>query len=105
MEKLPGIEDIRAAAKRIDGLAVHTPLIEHPVLNERVGGRVLLKAENLQRVGAFKFRGAYNAVSQIDRADESGDLAVCGEKGGQLFRCRGGGVGPGPGSGVDFGSK
>ena len=60
------LDDIYAAVTRLTGLAVKTPLLEHPVLNEAVGGRVLLKAENLQRVGAFKFRGAYNAVSRID---------------------------------------
>lgn len=75
--QLPGIRDIEAAAERLAGLAVRTPLIEHPVLNERVGGRVLLKAENLQRVGAFKFRGAYNAVSQIDREAFPGGVVAC----------------------------
>lgn len=73
----PTIEDVRSAAERIKGLAVVTPLIEHPALNERVGGRVLLKAENLQRVGAFKFRGAYNAVSRIDRARYPGGVVAC----------------------------
>ncbi|MFY0612661.1 MAG: threonine/serine dehydratase [Hyphomicrobiaceae bacterium] len=68
--------DIEAAAKRIAGLAVRTPLIEHPVLNERVGGRVLLKAENLQRVGAFKFRGAYNAISLIDKKKYPGGVVA-----------------------------
>lgn len=73
----PTIEDVRSAAERIKGLAVVTPLIEHPVLNSRAGGRVLLKAENLQRVGAFKFRGAYNAVSRIDRARYPGGVVAC----------------------------
>ena len=44
---------------------MRTPLLESEALNERVGGRVLLKAECLQRTGSFKFRGAYNAISQI----------------------------------------
>ncbi len=68
--------DIEAAAKRIAGLAVRTPLIEHPILNEHVGGRVLLKAENLQRVGAFKFRGAYNAISLIDKKKYPGGVVA-----------------------------
>jgi len=72
----PELTDIEAAAARIRPYAVHTPLIEHPVLNDRVGGRVLLKAENLQRVGAFKFRGAYNAVSQIDPNDHPGGVVA-----------------------------
>ncbi|HEV7383657.1 MAG TPA: threonine/serine dehydratase [Phenylobacterium sp.] len=61
--------DIEAAAARIKGHAVETPLIESPALNERLGGRVLMKLETLQRVGAFKFRGAYNRLVQLS-ADE-----------------------------------
>lgn len=72
----PQFTDIEAAAKRIAPYAVRTPLIEHPVLNEAVGARVLLKAENMQRVGAFKFRGAYNAVSQIDPAKYPGGVVA-----------------------------
>ena len=77
MNDLPTIDDIRAAGARLEGLAVRTPLIEHPALNEAVGGRILLKAENLQRVGAFKFRGAYNAVSQVDRNEFPGGVVAC----------------------------
>jgi threonine dehydratase len=61
--------DIEAAAARLVGHAVETPLLESPALNERLGLRVLVKAETLQRVGAFKFRGAYNRLSQIAPAD------------------------------------
>jgi threonine dehydratase len=57
--------DIEAAAGRLEGHAVRTPLIESPALNERLGLRVLIKPETLQRVGAFKFRGAYNRLSQM----------------------------------------
>ncbi len=56
---------VRDAARQIAGQAVRTPLIESPALNERMGGRVLLKAENLQRAGAFKFRGAWNRISRL----------------------------------------
>jgi threonine dehydratase len=59
---LAGIE---AAAERLRGQAVETPLIESPALNERLGRRVLIKPETLQRVGAFKFRGAYNRLVQL----------------------------------------
>ena len=59
------LADIEAAAGRIAGAAVRTPLLESPALNERTGGRILIKAETLQRVGAFKFRGAYNRLSQL----------------------------------------
>jgi threonine dehydratase len=59
------LSDIQAAAVRLEGQAVRTPLIESPALNERLGGRVLIKPETLQRAGAFKFRGAYNRLSQL----------------------------------------
>lgn len=57
--------DIEAAAARIKGHAVETPLVESPALNQRLEARVLLKLETLQRVGAFKFRGAYNRLVQL----------------------------------------
>ena len=57
--------DVEAAAGRLAGHAVETPLIENPALNERLGARVLIKPETLQRVGAFKFRGAYNRLVQL----------------------------------------
>jgi threonine dehydratase len=62
---LPDGGDIAAAAKRLAGVAVRTPLINAPVLDERLGARVFLKAETLQRTGSFKFRGAYDKVSSI----------------------------------------
>ncbi len=61
----PTAADIEAAAKRLAGVAVRTPLINAPVLDERVGARVFLKAETLQRTGSFKFRGAYNKIASI----------------------------------------
>lgn len=61
--------DVEAAAQRLTGVAVETPLIENPALNDRLGARVLIKPESLQRVGAFKFRGAYNRLVQLS-ADE-----------------------------------
>jgi threonine dehydratase len=66
-EKIPTVTfaDIQAAAGRIKGVAVETPLVESPALNERLGGRILMKLETLQRVGAFKFRGAYNRLVQL----------------------------------------
>jgi threonine dehydratase len=65
---LPALDDIRAAAARLEGRAVRTPLIESPVVNARLGGRLLLKPECLQRTGSFKFRGAFNAIMQLDEA-------------------------------------
>jgi threonine dehydratase len=65
----PTIDDIHAAAERIKGLAVVTPLLESAALNERFGGSILFKAEVLQRTGSFKFRGAYNKIASLT-ADE-----------------------------------
>jgi threonine dehydratase len=65
---LPTAADIEAAAGRLAGVAVHTPLINAAVLDEAVGARVFLKAETLQRTGSFKFRGAYNKISSIPPA-------------------------------------
>ena len=58
--------DIEAAAGRLRGHAVETPLVESPALNDHLGARVLIKLETLQRVGAFKFRGAYNRLVQLN---------------------------------------
>jgi threonine dehydratase len=62
---LPTAADVDSAAERLKGVAVRTPLVTSPALDERLGARVFLKAETLQRVGAFKFRGAYNKISRI----------------------------------------
>lgn len=61
----PTFDDLTEAAQRLRGRAVVTPLLESPTLNALVKGRVLLKAESLQRTGSFKFRGAFNRISQI----------------------------------------
>jgi threonine dehydratase len=75
--RLPVADDIREAARRIAPHAVKTPLLESPFLNDRVGARILLKPEVLQRTGSFKFRGAYNRISQIDRAAFPGGVVAC----------------------------
>jgi threonine dehydratase len=59
------LADIAAAAQRLDGHAVRTPLLGNADLDARAGGRVLLKAETLQHTGSFKFRGAWNRLSQL----------------------------------------
>jgi threonine dehydratase len=56
-------EDVAAAAERLRGVAHRTPVMTSRTLDERVRATLFLKCENLQRVGAFKFRGAYNAIS------------------------------------------
>jgi threonine dehydratase len=59
------LDDVRDAAQRIKGVAHRTPVVRSRTLDERVGAEVFVKCENLQRVGAFKFRGAYNAISRL----------------------------------------
>jgi threonine dehydratase len=59
------IDDVRLAADRLAGVAHRTPVLTCATFDERTGAQVVLKAENLQRGGAFKFRGAYNAVSSL----------------------------------------
>lgn len=62
---MPTVEDVKAAAKRIEGIAVRTPLIRNDALDAATGARVFVKAENLQRGGAFKMRGAANAIAAL----------------------------------------
>ncbi|CAO3418402.1 threonine ammonia-lyase [Azospirillum argentinense] len=71
-----GHQDIVEAAARLDGFAVRTPLLENALLNERVGGRVLLKPEVLQRSGSFKFRGAFNRLSQLTPEERRGGVVA-----------------------------
>lgn len=59
------LDDIRDAAARLAGVAHRTPVVRSRTLDDLVGAEVLLKCENLQRIGAFKFRGAYNAASRL----------------------------------------
>ena len=59
------IAAIEAAARRLDGVAIRTPLIRNDELDRIAAGRVLVKAENLQAIGSFKIRGAYNLMSQL----------------------------------------
>jgi threonine dehydratase len=62
---IPTYEDVRAAAARLAHLAIRTPLLESDTLNERLGARILIKPEVLQRTGSFKFRGAYNKIAGL----------------------------------------
>jgi threonine dehydratase len=63
---LPDIDDVRAAAKRLQGEVIATPLLSSSLVDARLGGRLLIKAECLQRTGSFKYRGAYNALMQLE---------------------------------------
>jgi threonine dehydratase len=66
MSLLPTFEDVVAAAGRIDGHARKTPVLRSSTLDQRLGAQVFFKCENFQRMGAFKFRGAFNALSRFD---------------------------------------
>jgi threonine dehydratase len=68
--------DVDAAARVIAPFAVRTPLLSSPVLNERVGAKVFLKPETLQRTGSFKFRGAFNKLSSIPMAARGGGVVA-----------------------------
>ena len=61
-----GFSDILAAAERLRGIAHRTPVVTSTTLDERTGTHAFVKCENLQRMGAFKFRGAYNSIEQLD---------------------------------------
>jgi threonine dehydratase len=68
--------DIDAAARVLAPFAVRTPLLSSPALDERVGNRVFLKPEMLQRTGSFKFRGAFNKLSSIPMAARGGGVVA-----------------------------
>lgn len=70
-DSLPTAADVDAAAQRLAGVALRTPLVTSPVLDAVTQGRVFLKAEILQRTGSFKFRGAYNKLSSIPQHDRA----------------------------------
>ena len=64
-------EDVRAAAERLRGVAHRTPVATSRTLDERLEARLFLKCENLQRAGAFKFRGAYNAIAKLSAVERA----------------------------------
>ena len=76
MPALPTYEDVIAAARRIDGIAHRTPVMTSRTIDADWGASVFFKCENLQRMGAFKFRGAYNALARFDaRQRQAGVVA------------------------------
>src|ERR1700710_2776551 len=68
--------DIDAAARVLAPFAIRTPLLSSPALDERVGAKVFLKPEMLQRTGSFKFRGAFNKLSSIPLSDRGGGVVA-----------------------------
>ena len=65
------ISQVQQARRRIEAYAIRTPVMTSTTLDHQVGAQVFLKCENFQRVGAFKFRGAYNAISQLSAEEKS----------------------------------
>jgi threonine dehydratase len=70
------LDDVRDAAERIKGVAHRTPVLRSRTLDALVGAEVHVKCENFQRVGAFKFRGAYNAASRLSAGQLAGGIAA-----------------------------
>lgn len=65
LPRLPTYGDVETAARRLDGVSHRTPVMTSRAADARAGARIFFKMENLQRTGAFKFRGAYNAVAAL----------------------------------------
>src|SRR3546814_773106 len=63
----PSLDDVFEARRVLDGIAVRTPLLRSDKLDQLTGAKIFIKCENLQRTGAFKFRGAYNCLSRLNR--------------------------------------
>ena len=76
MPTLPTFADVEAAAARIAGHAVRTPLLESAALDARLGGRIFIKPEMLQRTGSFKFRGALNRILLIAERERAGGVVA-----------------------------
>ncbi|MFQ5939217.1 MAG: threonine/serine dehydratase [Alphaproteobacteria bacterium] len=74
--RLPTFADVLDAARRLEGHAVLTPLLHSETLDRMVGGRLLVKAEPLQRTGSFKFRGAFNRISRLSPDERDGGVVA-----------------------------
>ncbi|WP_198513197.1 pyridoxal-phosphate dependent enzyme, partial [Brucella pituitosa] len=72
----PTYDDILDARRTLDGVAVRTPLLRSEKLDQLTGAKVFIKCENLQRTGAFKFRGAFNCLSRLDRSAYPGGVVA-----------------------------
>ena len=76
MLTLPSYEDVIAASERIKGSAHRTPVMTSRTMNQELGAEVFFKCENLQRMGAFKFRGAFNALSKFDEGQRKAGVVT-----------------------------
>lgn len=92
--QLPTPDDVAAAAHRLAGHVVHTPMLRNALLDQLTGGTILLKAECLQRTGSFKLRGATNAAMQLDAAQRrAGVVTHSSGNHGQAIACAAAAVG------------
>lgn len=76
MNTLPTYEDVIAAAQRLEGQAHRTPVMRSRTIDQEIGAQLFFKCENLQRMGAFKFRGAFNALSKFDAAQRQAGVVT-----------------------------
>jgi threonine dehydratase len=76
MTRIPDFDDVRAAARRLEGHARVTPLLADTPLDQLTGGRILLKLETLQHTGSFKFRGAWNRLSQLNQSERAAGVVA-----------------------------
>ena len=76
MQTLPTFDDVRAATRRLEGHAHRTPVMTSTTADALLGAHIFFKCENLQRMGAFKFRGAFNAMSMLNPAQQKAGV-VC----------------------------
>ncbi|UVC08040.1 threo-3-hydroxy-L-aspartate ammonia-lyase [Rhizobium sp. TH2] len=74
--RIPTFDDVKAARKRIEGIAHVTPVLTSRTADAQVGAQLFFKAENLQRGGAFKFRGAYNSIAALDASTRAGGVVA-----------------------------
>ncbi len=76
MTRIPDFDDVRAAARRLEGHARRTPLLADTPLDTLTGGRILLKLETLQHTGSFKFRGAWNRLAQLSATERAAGVVA-----------------------------
>ena len=76
MTDLPTYADVERAAERLKGVAHHTPALSSATANRRTGASLVFKPENLQRMGAFKFRGGYNAIANLSDAQKKAGVVT-----------------------------
>jgi threonine dehydratase len=69
-------DEVIDASRRLEGVARRTPVATSRTLDERLGASLFLKCENLQRAGAFKFRGAYNAIASLSEVERGRGIQI-----------------------------